>query len=82
MRLGRIRCALDRLVEACPCRGKYRYNIERTPRLDGHEREVHRRGIRVFRRARDTIIYVYGCLGRIYVSEVIAGSGACDIPSR
>lgn len=76
MRLSGIRCVLDRLVEAC--RGKYRYNVERASRLDGHERQVHRRGIRVFRR---TIIYVYGRLGCIYVSKVIAGSSSgCNIP--
>lgn len=82
MRLSGIRCVLDRLVEACPCRGKYRYNVERAPRLDGHEREVHRREIRVFRRTSDTIIYVYERLDRIYVSKVIAGSSSgSDIPS-
>jgi len=78
MRLDGIRCASDRLVEACPCKYTDITSSKRPDLMDMNAWEVHRRRIRVFHRTRDTIIYVYGRLGRIYVGEVIASSG-CDI---
>jgi len=64
MRLSEIKYALDKLVKTCP----YRYNIELASQLDGHEWEMHRREVRVFRRARDTRLSTFMDASVVYTS--------------
>jgi len=76
MRLSGIKYALDKLVKACP----YRYNIKQVSQLDGREWEVHRREVRVFRRARDTRLSTFMDASVVYTSVKLLRAPAVTFP--